>query len=74
MSRPRVRRLLLPFLSALALLALSGGVAMAAGGGGEGRSNDLAAGAIVGIVFSCIIAALVLGLSLGFILPKPPGR
>ena len=71
MSRGSVQRLLVPFLTALVLLALSSGVAMAAGAEGGGRP-DLTAGAIIGIVVSCIIAALVLGLSLGFILPKPP--
>ena len=43
-------------------------------GGGEQHDSDLPAGAIVGIVFSIIIGALVLVLSLGYILPKPPGR
>ena len=45
-----------------------------AAGEGERYDSSLPAGAIVGIVFSIIIGALVLVLSLGYILPKPPGR
>ena len=57
---------------AVLLLLLSSAGAMAAGG--AGGSNDLPAGAIVGLVVSFLIAGLVLLLSLGYILPKPPGR
>jgi len=67
-----MRRALGPFCVALVLLVLTGGVAMASGG--EGGSGDLSAGAIVGLVFSFVIAGLLLVLSLGYILPKPPGR
>ena len=55
------------------LLMLSSGAAMAAGGESAGDAN-LSAGAIVGLVFSFGIAGLLLLLSLGYMLPKPPGR
>lgn len=67
-----MKRTLLSLSSALLLVLLTSGVAMAAGG--EGGDNDLAAGAIVGLVFSIVIAGLLVLLSLGYILPKPPGR
>ena len=56
---------------ALALigLLLASGVALAAEGGG-----GLGAGPIIGIVISCSLALLLIGGSLGYILPKPPKR
>jgi hypothetical protein len=65
-----VRRLLSPLAGAALLLLLTTGVALAAGEGG----GPLPAGAIVGLVVSCIIAGAVVALSLGHILPRPPGR
>lgn len=65
-------RLLAAIGVAVCLLMLSSAGAMAAGG--AGGSNDLPAGAIVGLVVSFLIAGLVLLLSLGYILPKPRGR
>lgn len=62
-----------PLAVAVFLLLLSTGGALAAGGE-AGHSNNLSAGAIVGLVFSFGIAGLLLLLSLGYILPKPPGR
>ena len=50
----------------LAGLLLSSGAAMAAGGGG------LHAGQIVAIVIGIALAALLIGLSAAYILPKPP--
>ena len=65
-----MRRALTPLAAAALLMLLTSGVAMAAGEGG----GDLPAGAIVGLVVSLLIAGLVVVLSLGYILPKPPGR
>ncbi len=55
---------------AVAVIAavLLGGVAMAAGEGGGG----LHAGQIVAIVIGIAMAAILLGLSAAYILPKPP--
>ncbi len=50
--------------------ALMGGVAMAAEGGEGG--GGLHAGQIVAIVIGIAMAALLLGLSAAYILPKPP--
>ena len=66
------RRALGPLAVAVVLLLATTSVAMASGEG-EG-SNNLSAGAIVGLAFSFGIAGLLLILSLGYILPKPPGR
>lgn len=57
---------------ALALIAaaLLGGVAMAAAGGEGG--GGLHAGQIVAIVVGITMAAILLGLSAAYILPKPP--
>lgn len=57
------------FLTITALL-LSSGAALAAGAEGGG----LGAGPIIGIVISITLAALLIGGSLGYILPKPPKR
>ncbi|MDE2744898.1 MAG: hypothetical protein OXI41_02775 [Chloroflexota bacterium] len=56
---------------AVALIAavLLGGVAMAAAGEGGG---GLHAGQIVAIVIGIAAAAILLGLSAAYILPKPP--
>ena len=56
---------------AVALIAavLLGGVAMAAGEGGGG---GLHAGQIVAIVMGIAMAAILVGLSAAYILPKPP--
>ena len=53
---------------AVAAAVLLGGAAMAAGGEGGG----LHAGQIVAIVIGIGAAALLLGLSAAYILPKPP--
>ena len=55
---------------ALALIAavLAGGVAMAAGEGGGG----LHAGQIVAMAIGIALAAILIGLTAGYILPKPP--
>ena len=55
---------------ALAVVAavLLGGVAMAAGEGGGG----LHAGQIVAMAIGIALAALLIGLTAGYILPKPP--
>ena len=57
--------------TAVALIAavLLGGAAMAAGGEGGG---GLHAGQIVAIVIGIAMAAILLGLSAAYILPKPP--
>ena len=65
-----MRRALTPLAAAALLMLLTSGAALAAGDGG----GDLPAGAIVGLVVSVLIAGLVVVLSLGYILPKPPGR
>ncbi len=56
---------------AVALIAavLLGGAAMAAGEGGGG---GLHAGQIVAMVIGIAMAAILLGLSAAYILPKPP--
>lgn len=56
---------------ALAVIAavLGGGVIMAAGGEGGG---GLHAGQIVAIVIGIALAAILIGLTAGYILPKPP--
>ncbi len=65
-----MRRRLAPLAGAVLLMLLTSGAAFAAGEGG----GHLPAGAIVGLVVSVLIAGLVVVLSLGYILPKPPGR
>ena len=57
--------------AALALIAavLLGGAALAAGEGGGG---GLHAGQIVAIAIGIAMAAILLGLSAAYILPKPP--
>ena len=54
---------------ALIAAVLLGGAAMAAGGEGGG---GLHAGQIVAIVIGIAMAAILLGLSAAYILPKPP--
>lgn len=54
---------------ALFVAVLMGGVAMAAGGEGGG---GLHAGQIVAIVIGISMAAILVGLSAAYILPKPP--
>ena len=56
---------------ALAVVAavLLGGVAMAAGGEGGG---GLHAGQIVAMAIGIALAAILIGLAAGYILPKPP--
>ncbi len=54
---------------ALITAVLLGGAAMAAGEGGGG---GLHAGQIVAIVIGIAMAAILLGLSAAYILPKPP--
>jgi hypothetical protein len=56
---------------ALAVVAavLLGGVAMAAGGEGGG---GLHAGQIVAMAIGIALAAILIGLTAGYILPKPP--
>ena len=51
-------------------LLLSSGAVLAAGAEG----GSLGAGPIIGIVISIALAALLIGGSLGYILPKPPKR
>ena len=55
---------------ALIVAVLLGGAAMAAGEGGGG--GGLHAGQIVAIVIGIAMAAILLGLSAAYILPKPP--
>lgn len=50
------------------------GTAMAAEGAVAAQDQDLSAGAIVGIVFSFLLAGVLLMIALPFILPKPPNR
>ena len=64
--RRRLTALILPIIA----LLLSSGAALAAGAEGGG----LGAGPIIGIVISITLAALLIGGSLGYILPKPPKR
>ena len=54
----------------LIALLLSSGAALAAGAEGGG----LGAGPIIGVVISITLAALLVGGSLAYILPKPPKR
>ncbi len=54
----------------LIALLLSSGAALAAGA----ESGGLGAGPIIGIVISITLAALLVGGSLAYILPKPPKR
>lgn len=65
-----MKRLLTVCGFAAALLLLSGGAALAAGAEGGG----LGAGPIIGIAISTALALLLIGGSLGYILPKPPKR
>ncbi len=64
-----MRRLVTLAIPLIALL-LSSGAALAAGAEGGG----LGAGPIIGIVISITLAALLVGGSLAYILPKPPKR
>ena len=64
-----MRRLITLAIPLIALL-LSSGAALAAGAEGGG----LGAGPIIGIVISITLAALLVGGSLAYILPKPPKR
>lgn len=66
MMRKRLTALIIPIIA----LLLSSGAALAAGAEGGG----LGAGPIIGIVISITLAALLIGGSLGYILPKPPKR
>ncbi|MDE2893236.1 MAG: hypothetical protein OXN86_12100 [Chloroflexota bacterium] len=59
----------LTLAAALIAAVLLGGAAMAAGEGGGG---GLHAGQIVAIVIGIAMAAILLGLSAAYILPKPP--
>ena len=60
-------RTLLAMLGAAVALLLSGGLVLAASEGG-----GLHAGQIVAIVIGIAMAAILLGLSAAYILPKPP--
>lgn len=62
----RIITLAIPLIA----LLLSSGAALAAGAEGGG----LGAGPIIGIVISITLAALLVGGSLAYILPKPPKR
>lgn len=64
--RKQLTALIFPIIA----LLLSSGAALAAGAEGGG----LGAGPIIGIVISITLAALLIGGSLGYILPKPPKR
>ena len=66
-----MRRRLTAFVFPLIALLLSSGAALAAGAEGGG---GLGAGPIIGITISIVLAALLIGGSLGYILPKPPKR
>ena len=66
-----MRRRLTAFILPVAALLLSSGAALAAGAEGGG---GLGAGPIIGITISIVLAALLIGGSLGYILPKPPKR
>lgn len=57
-----------------AIAALEPATAMAAEGSVAPQDQDLSAGAIVGIVFSFVLAGVLLMIALPFILPKPPDR
>ncbi len=65
-----MRRHFAVLTAALIGLLLSSGAVLAAGAEGGG----LGAGPIIGIVISIALAALLIGGSLGYILPKPPKR
>ena len=64
-----MRRIITLAIPLIALL-LGSGAALAAGAEGGG----LGAGPIIGIVISITLAALLVGGSLAYILPKPPKR
>ena len=66
-----MRRRLTAFILPVIALLLSSGAALAAGAEGGG---GLGVGPIIGIVISITLAALLIGGSLGYILPKPPKR
>ena len=66
-----MRRRLTAFILPIIALLLSSGAALAAGAEGGG---GLSAGPIIGITISIVLAALLIGGSLGYILPKPPKR
>jgi hypothetical protein len=73
----RARPALLALALALALgaiVALEPATAMAAEGSVAPQDQELSAGAIVGIVFSFLLAGVLLMIALPFILPKPPNR
>ena len=65
---PRTTRIVTLSLALIAAV-LAGGAAMAAGGESGG---GLHAGQIVAIVIGIAMAAILLGLSAAYILPKPP--
>ena len=65
-----MRKQLTALILTITALLLSSGAALAAGAEGGG----LGAGPIIGIVISITLAALLIGGSLGYILPKPPKR
>ena len=65
-----MRRLITLAVPLIALL-LSSGAALAAGAESGG---GLGAGPIIGIAISITLAALLVGGSLAYILPKPPKR
>ena len=66
-----MRRRLTAFILPIVALLLSSGATLAAGAEGGG---GLGAGPIIGITISVVLAALLIGGSLGYILPKPPKR
>lgn len=58
----------------VALEAFAPGVVMASEGATPPQDAKLASGAIVGIIASFVLAALLLMTALPFLLPKPPGK
>ena len=73
----RSRRLLIALAIGAFVVALefvSPGVVMASGGATSPQDAKLASGAVVGIIASFVLAALLLMVALPFILPKPPGK
>lgn len=58
----------------VALEAVAPGVVMASGDTTSPQDAKLASGAVVGIIVSFVLAALLLMIALPFILPKPPGK
>lgn len=58
----------------VALEAFAPGVVMASGDATPPQDAKLASGAIVGIIASFVLAALLLMVALPLILPKPPGK